>query len=91
MLTREKKGVICTVCIFFLGEEFSFQESCDKHVLIDQRRFISEEDSALDSGGDSLGHLSLLIRAGRLCPAGDLTPWVGRSACSLWDWFTSSL
>ena len=35
VLTREKKVVICTVCIFFFLEEFSFQESCDKHVLID--------------------------------------------------------
>ena len=76
---------------FFLGEEFSFQESCDKHVLIDQKRCIFEEDSALDSGGDGLGHSSVLIHTGRLCPAGDLAPWVGRSACSLWDWSTSSL
>ena len=52
------------VCIFF-GEEFSFQESCDKHVLIDHKRCISEEDSVLDSGGDGLGHLSLLMDAGR--------------------------
>ena len=27
---------MCMVCIFF-GEEFSSQESCDKHVLIGQR------------------------------------------------------
>ena len=78
------------VCIFF-GEEFSFQESCDKHVLIDQKRCISEEDSALDSGGDDLGHLSLLMDAGRLCLEGDVTPWEGRSTCSPWDWSTSSL
>ena len=76
------------ICIFF-EEEFSFQESCDKHVLIDQKRCISEEDSALDSGGDGLGHLSLLMDAGRLCPEGDLTPWEGRS--SPWDWSTYSL
>ena len=75
---------------FFL-EKFSSQESCDNHVLIDQKRCISEEDSALDSGGDGLGHLSLLMDAGRLCPEGDLTPWEGRSTCSPWDWSTYSL
>ena len=78
------------VCIFF-GEEFSFQESCDKHVLIDQKRCISEEDSALGCGGDGMGYLSLLIHAGRLCPEGDLAPWVGRSMCCSWDWSTSYL
>ena len=78
---------MCMVCVFF-GEEFSSQESCDKHVLIGQKRCISEEDSALDSGGDGLGQLLLLIHAGRLCPEGDLTPWEGRSTCSPWDWST---
>ena len=78
------------VCVFF-GEEFSFQESCDKHVLIDQKRFISERGSTLDSGEDGLGHLSLLMDAGRLCLEGDVTPWEGRSTCSPWDWSTSSL
>ena len=75
---------MCMVCIFF-GEEFSFQESCGKQVLIDQKRCISEEDSVLDSGGDGVGHLSLLIHADRLCPKGDLTPWEGRSTYSPWD------
>ena len=64
---------------FFLGDEFFYQESCDRHVLIDQKRFISERGSTLDSGEDGLGHLSLLMDAGRLCLEGDLTPWVGRS------------
>lgn len=36
--------------------------------MTDQQRCISEEDSALGCGGDGLGHFSLLIRAGRLCP-----------------------
>lgn len=49
------------VCIFFLGDEFSYQESCDRHVLIDQKRSISERGSTLDSGEDGLGNLSLLI------------------------------
>ena len=63
------------VCIFFfLGEEISYQESCDKPVLIDQKRFISEKDSALDSGGYGWRHLSLLIYAGKLCLEGDLAP-----------------
>ena len=64
---------------FFLGDEFFYQESYDRHVLIDQKRFISERGSTLDSGEDGLGHLSLLMDAGRLCLEGDLTPWVGRS------------
>lgn len=46
---------------FFLGDEFFYQESYDRHVLIDQKRFISERGSTLDSGEDGLGHLSLLI------------------------------
>ena len=78
------------VCIFF-GEEFSFQESCDKHVLIDQKRCVSEENSALDSGRDGLGPLSLLIHAGTLCPEGDLTRWEERPTCSPWDWSAHSL
>lgn len=78
------------VCIFF-GEEFSSQESCDKHVLIGQKRCISEGDSALDSGADGLRQLLLLIHAGRLCPEGDLTPWEERSMYSPWDWSTYSL
>ena len=72
------------VCIFFLGDEFSYQESCDRHVLI-EKRHASEEDSALDSGRNGLQQLSLLIHAGRLCLERDLTPWVGRSTCCPWD------
>ena len=73
----------------FFWRRVFLSQSCDKHVLIDQKRCISEEDSALDSGGDGLGHLSLLMDAGRLCLEGDLTPWEGRS--SPWDWSTYSL
>lgn len=46
---------------FFLGDEFFYQESCDRHVLIDQKRSVSKRGSTLDSGEDGLGHLSLLI------------------------------
>ena len=74
---------------FSLGKDFSYWESCGKHMLTEKRRS-SEQDSTLDVG-DSLQQLSLLIPAGRLCPEGDLTPWVGRSTCCPWDWSTYSL
>ena len=69
---------------FFLIEKFSHQESCDNRVLINQKRFISERDNALDSGGNSLEHLSLLIHVASLCLGGDLAPW-NWSTDSLWD------
>ena len=87
----KEKVFLCTICnFFFLGEEFSYQEICDKHVLIDQKRYISEGDSALDSGGDGLGCLSLLIHVGRLGLEGDLAAWVRRPSCCPWDWSTYS-
>ena len=48
----KEKVFLCMICnfFFFFGEEFSYQEICDKHVLIDQKRCISEGNSALDSG-----------------------------------------
>ena len=47
----KEKVFICTICnFFFLGEEFSYQEICEKHVLIDQKKCISEGNRALDSG-----------------------------------------
>ena len=33
---------------FFLGEEFCYEGCWEKHVLIEQKRRISEKDSALD-------------------------------------------
>ena len=50
MLTRRKTFVSAEYEFFFPGEESSYQECCEKHVLIDQKRCISKEDSALDSG-----------------------------------------
>ena len=81
VLTREEKVSSCMVCIFFLGDEFFYQESCDKHVLIYQKRFISERGSTLDSGEDGLGHLSVLIHAegSAWWGGGNLAPWAGRS------------
>ena len=50
-VNMKEKVFLCTICnFFFLGEDFSYQEICDKHVLIDQKRCISEGNSALDSG-----------------------------------------
>ena len=68
---------------FSLGKDFSYWESCDRHVLI-EKRHASEEDSALDSGRNGLQQLSLLIHAASLCLGGHLAPW-NWSIDFLWD------
>ena len=81
---RQKRIFLSARHAFFLIEKFSHQESCDNCVLINQKRFISERDSALDSGGNSLEHLSPSIHAASLCLGWGwgLAPW---------DWSTDSL
>lgn len=56
---REKMFFFPSRYAFFLGEEYSYQEYFDKHVLRDQKRCVSEGHVALESRGDILGHLSL--------------------------------
>ena len=56
---REKMFFFPSRYAFFLGEEYSYQEYFDKHVLRDQKRRVSEGHVALESRGDILGHLSL--------------------------------
>ena len=75
---------------FFLGGDISYPECCEKHVWIHQKRYISEGDHALDSGGNGLGPMPLVSHAGRLCLEGDLAPWVRRPTCCPWDWSTYS-
>ena len=86
MLNLRKKFFSLLGMHFFLIEKFSHQESCENFVLINQNRFISERDSALDSGGNSLEHLSLSIHAASLCLGWEwgLAPW-DWSTDSLWD------
>ena len=75
---------------FFLVEVFCYQGCCEKHVLIEQKRHISEEDRALDSGGDSLGHL-LLEPCWQALPGRGPGSLGGRPTCCPWDWPTYSL
>ena len=86
---RGKKG-LWKISFFFLGEEFCYPGCCEKHVLTEQKRHICEEDSALDSGGDSLGHI-LLEPYWQALPGKGPGSLGGRPTSYPWDWPTYSL